>query len=208
MDKTVVIEKIIVGSLATNCYLIVNKAKNQAILIDAGAEADLINAKISRHAANLCAIFLTHAHIDHIGALENIPGPIYIHHLDNSFLKDTDKNLSAFLGSPLTISTKRKIIEVSDGQIINLAGMSFRIIHTPGHTPGSISIQVDKVIFTGDSLFKGSIGRTDLPYGSSKDLIAAIKNKLFPLADSIKVYPGHGDASTIGEEKRSNPFFN
>ncbi len=207
MDKTIVIEKIIVGSLATNCYLIINKPINQAILIDAGAEADVIKKRINDHHANLCAIFLTHAHIDHIGALENIGGPIYIHHLDNEFLKDTNKNLSAFLGAPLAVSSKRKILEVTDGQIVQVGGLSLRIIHTPGHTPGSITIQYDNVLFTGDSLFKGSIGRTDFPYGSSRDLIAAIKDKLFCLTDNMKVYPGHGDVSSIGEEKRNNPFF-
>ncbi|MEW6009232.1 MAG: MBL fold metallo-hydrolase [Candidatus Omnitrophota bacterium] len=206
MDKTIDIEKIIVGSLATNCYLIVNKPLKEAILIDAGAEADEIKKRISRYGANLCAIFLTHAHIDHIAALQDIDAPIYIHSLDSSFLRDTDKNLSAFFGLPLAISSKRKIIEVRDGEIIKLAGMSLRIIHTPGHTPGSISIQLNEIIFTGDALFKGSVGRTDLPYGSYEALIAAIKNKLLPLGDDIKIYPGHGDASTLREEKRNNPF--
>lgn len=206
MDKKIVIERITVGELQTNCYLVINKELQKSVLIDAAAQAKLIQNKIARSKATLEAIIITHGHADHISALDSFEAPVYIHEKEAHFLKDADKNLSSLFGLPLQVSSRIEIREVCDNQVIKIAGISLKFIQVPGHTPGSICIHFDSVLFSGDALFSGSIGRTDLPYGSTKDLIEAIKNKLLILPDETIVYPGHGPSSTIGEEKQHNPF--
>ncbi|MFH1491862.1 MAG: MBL fold metallo-hydrolase [Candidatus Omnitrophota bacterium] len=204
MDKRIAIERIIVGPLGSNCYLFANRENKKAVLIDVGDEAELIKRKVK--GLRLEAIFLTHGHIDHIGAVNFFDVPIFIHQDELEFLNDQEKNMSSFLGSSFSLSKDKDIRTVHDGQIINICDFNLRIIHTPGHTPGSITIQFEDILFTGDALFAGSIGRTDLPYGSTEDLIKAIKNKLLVLPPDTKVYPGHGEQTTIADEKNNNPF--
>lgn len=206
MDKKIDIEKMTVGPLGSNCYLLINKEQGSCILIDAGDEAEVIKRRIFKFKLTLEAILLTHGHIDHIRALGAFEAPIFIHRQEIKFLKDGDKNLSQFLGFSFSLDSDRDLRPVEDGQILKIAGINLKIIHTPGHTPGSITIQFEDNLFSGDALFAGSIGRTDLSYGSTEQLISSIKNKLLILPAQTKVYPGHGPSTTIGEEKDNNPF--
>jgi glyoxylase-like metal-dependent hydrolase (beta-lactamase superfamily II) len=130
---------------------------------------------------------------------------VYAHRLEKDFLTDPDKNLSGMFGMFFKSPEATKLLE--DGDKVSLDSLELEIIHTPGHTPGGISIKLGDVVFTGDTLFAGGIGRTDLPEGDERTLYRSIKEKLFMLDDNTVVYPGHGPESTIGEEKASNPFF-
>jgi glyoxylase-like metal-dependent hydrolase (beta-lactamase superfamily II) len=131
--------------------------------------------------------------------------PIFIHKLDKDFLSDPGMNMSRLFMAGIVSPGAERLLE--EGDILNLGGLELKILHTPGHTPGSISVVLDGVVFTGDALFRGSIGRTDFEYGDQDSLIRSITQKLFTLKDDTIVYPGHGEPSTIGEEKKSNPFF-
>ncbi len=208
MDRRIIIERIVVGSLESNCYLLINRENMKAVLIDAGDQAELIKQRIKDLKVKLEAIFLTHGHIDHIAAVNSFDVPIYIHKDEIEFLNDNDKNMSSFLETSFRTPRPENIRPLQEGEIIKLCGFNLGIIHTPGHTPGSITIQLDDILFTGDALFAGSIGRTDLAYGCLEELISAICNKLLVLAGNTKVYPGHGESTTIIEEKNNNPFLN
>ncbi len=192
-----------VGELQTNCYIIADENTREALVVDPGAEGDRILKYITDNSYNVKHIVLTHGHADHISALkymkEKTGAKVIIHSEDAPALKDGRVNLSLLLGNELTLDAPD--IYAKDGDSIEIGQHTFKIIHTPGHTPGGICLLSDKVLISGDTLFLCSIGRTDLPGGNFELLIESIKRKLFILDDDTIVYPGHGDKTTIGAEK-------
>ena len=154
------------------------------------------------------AIINTHGHADHVLAnvkvQEATGAPIWIHSADADMLGSGSRNLSAFLGGATSCGKADRLL--TDGEVLPIGDFSLTVLHTPGHTPGGISLLFDKTVFVGDTLFAESIGRTDFPGGSYSQLINSIKTKLMTLDDEVKAYPGHGPATTIGWERRQNPF--
>lgn len=198
------LEKIIVGPMQVNCYILGCSSRSEAIVIDPGDEPERIKDRLKKSGLKINCIINTHGHADHIGADAAFDVPVYIHRLDAPLLKDPQLNLSAMLGLKLDIPAPVRLLE--DGQKLKLGDIRLEVIHTPGHTPGGICLNAGEFIFTGDTLFAQGIGRTDLPYASEKDLLDSIRSRLFSLAEGVIIYPGHGPSSTIGREKRSNPF--
>jgi len=187
---------VIVGVLRTNCYILFND-NLKAVIVDPGDEHKKIKEQIVKHNLDAKAIILTHGHYDHIGSIDQFDLPVYINAADKDFLDYGYKNrLSADLD--LRILNKEGVPRIAD--------MELEVIHTPGHTLGSICIKLDEVLLSGDTLFFQGIGRTDLPGGNYDMIIDSIYNKLFTLDENIKVYPGHGPVTTISKEKGENPF--
>jgi len=204
------LKKLVVGELETNCYLIVCKRTKKAVVIDPGGEeeVDLVLNFLQENNFDLKCIINTHGHIDHIAGNNLLKAKtealLLIHRLDADMLVDANKNFSSFMGKEIYSPSADKLLE--EGDEISLGTLNLIVIHTPGHTPGGISLVLDNIVFTGDTLFAGGIGRTDLPGGSYQDLIKSIKEKLLILGDDKIIYPGHGPDSTIGEERRTNPY--
>ena len=200
--------RIPVGIYAANCYIIYSESTKDGIVVDPGGDADEILKIINEHNLIIKYIILTHGHADHIGGiieLNNILDvPVMIHEGDSDILVDGNKNLSTIMAMG-TIETEADVI-IKGGEIIEFGDIKAEIIHTPGHTLGGISIKIEDSIITGDTLFAGSIGRTDLFGGDYNTIIESIKNKIMVYPDETRVYPGHGPTSTIGKERMSNPF--
>lgn len=205
-----IIETIPSGIYAANCYVIGCEETKEGVIIDPGGDGLSLLSRIKKLDLNIKYILLTHGHLDHIGAVNEIKKKtkalICIHPKDKEMLENPELNLSKENGRNIVTFPCDK--EIRDGDQLEVGNIKLKVIHTPGHTPGGISILAENALFTGDTLFAGSIGRTDFPRGKYEDIISSIKNKLFILDNSIIVYPGHGPATTIEKEKNSNPFFN
>lgn len=196
-----------VGSFAANCYLIACDETREAIVIDPGAEAKHILKMIEDANVKVKYIINTHGHVDHVGANEEVRAalgvPILIHEADGEMCKKPHASLASFIGKAELAQPDRLL---TGGDQITVGNLTVDVIETPGHTLGSITLLADGNLFTGDTLFSGSIGRTDLPGGSFDEIIRSIKEKLLTFPDDTVVYPGHGPESTIADEKQYNPF--
>lgn len=203
-----ILETVVVGPMQVNCYVLALKDSAEAIIIDPGGDEQKIRKVLGKYRLKPALVINTHGHIDHIGCDDKFAVPVYIHSRDAALLKDPALNLSNFLTSSFSVNSKIHTLE--DKENITLDRMQLKVIHVPGHTPGGIALLMqkpqDKVLFTGDSLFYQGIGRTDFAGGDSDLLIKSIRERLLGLADDTVIYPGHGPSSTIGEEKRNNPF--
>jgi hydroxyacylglutathione hydrolase len=204
-----VFEHRVVGPLACNCYVVGDPATREAVVIDPGDDADGIAASIAGQDLVVVAIVATHAHFDHIvaaGRLRELTGaPFYLHEDDRPLLSWMQTSGRLFLGVELP-PPPRVDATVAEGDLLSAGAARLEVVHTPGHSPGSISLVSDEAIFSGDTLFAGSVGRTDLPGGDMQALITAIRTKLFGLPEDVPVHPGHGPATTLGDERRHNPF--
>jgi hydroxyacylglutathione hydrolase len=211
------------GSFAANCYVVAPEAGAECVIIDPGQDAQRgIEETVARHRLKPIAVLLTHGHIDHVWSVAPVCGargiPAYIHPDDRELLSDPAKGLSLNVGQQLfgglTFSEPDDVLELSDGAALSLAGLEFVVRHVPGHTEGSVTFGTggdttdrsgDEVLFSGDLLFAGSIGRTDLPGGDHHAMLRSLERTL-TLADGTVVLPGHGPQTTIGAERRGNPF--
>jgi len=203
-----ILERLEVGPLLTNCYIIGDEKTHNGAVIDPADEADRILERAQALKLDIKLIINTHAHGDHIGAnadlVEATGAKLVIHKADAEALSNPVANLSAWVGFNITSPPPDRL--VSDGDIIEIGSIKLEVLHTPGHTAGSISLLGDGFVFSGDTLFHEGVGRTDLPGGSDSDLFTSVNDILFELSGDTRVYPGHGEPTTIGVEKRWDPF--
>lgn len=199
-----------VGILGCNCSVIGDEISREAIVVDPGDDVSEIVAILKRHGLTAKMIVITHAHIDHIGgaeALRRVTGaPVYMHEADRA-LSDRMDMQAAWLGVE-TPPNPGIDTPAREGDLLRAGSIEARVLHTPGHTPGSISLYIplENKVIAGDTLFRGSIGRTDLPGGDTAQIGRSIRGKLYVLPEDTIVFPGHGDTTSIGDEKRTNPF--
>jgi len=202
------IDTIIVGPFEVNCYLIKNQEDNNGVIVDPGGDERAIIDRINRSGLIPKGILLTHGHGDHIAAVkplvEKYQIPIYVGKGDEPLLASPSANVSALFGFSIVCPPPDYLL--SDGDQVEVAGFRFDVLGAPGHTPGGVCYLVENFLFCGDTLFSGSVGRTDLPGGSFQKLIESIDTKILSLPDDVICYPGHGPDTTVGLERKNNPF--
>ena len=203
-----IIKKLAVGPIMANCFVLGCDETKEAAVIDPGDEPDRILHTLAESNLTVKLIINTHGHFDHVGAnqrLNEVTGaPILIHPLDAPMLSQLANSAAAWGMSADNSPPPDR--ELQEGDDVTFGKIVLKVLHTPGHTPGGISLHTDNEVFVGDTLFAGSIGRTDFPGGNFDTLKESIQKKLFTLSDGTKVYPGHNQPTTIGVEKRTNPF--
>lgn len=196
-----------VGGFQENCYLVEDESARAAALIDPGSESAKLIAAIQRSGAQLQAIWLTHAHVDHLGAIGGVKArwnvPVYLHPADGPLYRVADRQAELY-GMDFDAAPPPDR-EFTDGETLNLGDLTFEVMHAPGHSPGHVVIHGHGIAFVGDCLFAGSIGRTDLPASKGADLEKSLE-RITSLPEDTIVYPGHGPTTTIGEERETNPF--
>lgn len=206
--KNIICKTIEVGAFGTNCYLVYRQENPKCLVVDPGAEPEKIFHIIAENKLEPAAIINTHGHVDHVGANKDIKDrfdiPLYIHESDSQILRSVlQSGFAMVLGAK---SSPPADIFMKDGDQLDIGGIRLRVIHTPGHSPGSICLFGDGVLLSGDTLFCRGVGRTDFPGGSWEELDRSLKEKIYILPDDTVVFPGHGPETTIGQEKHSNPF--
>lgn len=210
MTERLQLEQYVVGPVATNCYLAIHKQTREALLVDPGDEIGCLPDILKEHHCRLVAILLTHGHFDHAGAAEMLAArynlPIFAHEKEKETLENPELNLSGAMGGQ-GVSFAADVY-VKDQQELQLAGFTIRVLFTPGHTAGGCCYYLPRedVVFSGDTLFCGSIGRTDFPGGSASTLVQGIREKLLTLPERTIVLPGHDSRTTIEQERMYNPF--
>ena len=203
------IGKITLGMCQTNCYFIYEEGKNEVLFFDPADRGDYIYQALQEKGFSVGAILLTHGHFDHIWGVEKLKelsgAKVYAFEGEKELCENASMNISASAGRACEITPD---ILLKDGEETELLGIKLKVISTPGHTGGSCCyyFEEDKILVSGDTLFEESVGRTDFPTGSMSTLVRSIKEKLMVLPEDVKVYPGHGSATTIGYEKENNPF--
>ena len=199
--------KIVIGSYQSNCYIAYSDKSKDGIVIDPGGDADIILKNIEENKINIKYIILTHGHGDHIGGVsalkEVLNVPLLIHQDDVEMIENPGMNLSNIMGGAVSLKADEIL---KDGDLIEFGDLKALVIYTPGHSRGGICLKIDNYLFTGDTLFKGSIGRTDLVGGDYETLMDSINNKLLTLDSGTIVLAGHGENSTIEDEKLGNPY--
>jgi hydroxyacylglutathione hydrolase len=204
-----IFETLTVGPLGVNCYIIGSKKDNTAVVIDAGGDQEEILNLLKKHNLTLQFLLNTHAHFDHVGGVRYLQdrtgAKFLLHEGDIPLLDHLNDQTSAFGMASIPVPEVERAL--LDNEEIPVGNEILCVIHTPGHSPGSVCFLINNVVFSGDTLFAGSIGRTDFHGGSYPKIIDSIKTRLFTLGDHVVVYPGHGEVTTIGEERQHNPFF-
>lgn len=219
--KRLKVNHYVVGMVKTNCYIAFNDETKECIIVDPGASPRQLAEKIRQDGLTPVAILLTHGHFDHVAAAESLGKEfdikVYAHEAEAETLRDTKKNASWMMGASESYDAD---VFVNDGEVLNLAGFEIKVLHTPGHTEGGCCYYIpeEAVIFTGDTLFAQSVGRTDLPGGSMSQIVRSIQEKLLTLTEEvgvdrdsetkhdITVYPGHNEVTTIETERKYNPY--
>jgi glyoxylase-like metal-dependent hydrolase (beta-lactamase superfamily II) len=200
------VRRLVLGPLETNCFLVDDAAGGDVLVIDPAAELGEITSQLA--GATVAAIVLTHGHGDHLAAAEELRAEtgalLVMHSADVEAAADPSANLSVFVGAPVSVATPERVL--AGGDEVAAGGLRLRVIHTPGHTPGGICLLGGGHLFSGDTLFAGSVGRTDLPGGDGRVLARSL-SALAALPDDTVVHPGHGPDTTIGAERRRNPFW-
>jgi hydroxyacylglutathione hydrolase len=202
---------LVVGLLEVNCYVLGDEETREAVVIDPGGNEDEILDVLKHHELNLKLIIDTHGHFDHVDANQPLRvatgAQIAIHELDAPALSQPSQEAMFFTGNRLRLSEADILLK--EGDVLSFGPYRLKVLHTPGHTPGGISLVMEghPYVYVGDLLFAGSIGRTDFPGGSYEALINAVRTKIFPLGDNYTVFPGHGPVTTVGQERKYNPFF-
>ncbi|HET6167749.1 MAG TPA: MBL fold metallo-hydrolase [Marmoricola sp.] len=211
------------GPWAANCYVVATGSASECVIVDPGKDATSgVEEIVRQHHLKPVAVLVTHGHVDHMWCVAPVAGTYdataYVHPADRHLLADPMAGMSAettamMLGGKYTFAEPDRVEELVDAQAIELAGISFTVDHTPGHTPGSITFRtpheqddVSEVMFAGDLLFSGSIGRTDLPGGDHGQMLRSLRDKVLTLRDDVVVLPGHGEQTSIGRERATNPF--
>ena len=209
------INRYVVGMVQTNCYIVINDETKECFIIDPGASGKQLAEKIKQDNLIPVAVLLTHGHFDHAGAAQVLADEfdikIYAHEAEEDTLHDPQKNVSWMVGAKESYDAD---VFLKDSEIVNLAGFDIKVLHTPGHTEGGCCYYIadEEIVFTGDTLFAQSVGRTDFPGGSMSQIVRSIKEKLLTLNEpgnletDIMVYPGHNDPTTIETERMENPY--
>ena len=203
------VEFMVVGPVSTNCYFLVNDELKEVAIVDPGDRADKIKAYIAQEQLKPVAILLTHGHFDHMMAVDQLREKfgckVYLSKEEEELIKDPQQNVSAMFGRPIATSADEF---VEDGQQLQIAGFQIEVLATPGHTKGGVCyyLKEQEIAFSGDTIFEGSVGRSDFPGGSASELIRSIKDKLCVLPDDTQLFPGHGDSTVVSYEKQYNPF--
>ena len=207
--REIKIGRMVLGTCSTNTYFVYREGSQDAVVIDPADYGEHIYESLQKNGFQVAAILLTHGHFDHIWGCEKLRAlsgvKVYANEAERDLLGDSRKNISAQAGRACTLHADEYL---KDGDVLELAGITFQMIATPGHTPGGCCYYMEEagMLICGDTLFEESVGRTDFPGGSMSTLVRSIKEKLFTLPDNTKCYPGHGGSTTIGYEKQNNPF--